>query len=779
MTAKVHRLFLVGVGGMGMVPLAIALRDLGHAVIGYDDQLKPQIRQFLIDAGIEIQLEQLFPKGVARVVYSSAVDSSHPLLCEAMRRNLPLARRGEMLAELVANRRLAAVVGSHGKTTTTAMLIQILQSCGYPFSYYMGGLFTNHRRLPSCLHSDGWVVAEVDESDGTIDLFAPEITLILNLDWDHADFFVDEAAMEEAFHGLFARTGSTVLIPSGDERIRRLAEWARCRTVSYGHGGDFELRDMRSEGDQVRLSLEGRFGRRVELVDACGRFNAQNAVAALAVASLLYQSPETGTLQKFWGVRRRQGLLRGNNGVTIMEDYAHHPREISALLESLRDRFPGHRLVVIFQPHRYSRTNALKAEFADVLQAVDVLFLLEVYPASEPELNGGQSIDILALMPEKFPVDLIRSEGELGCRLGETVCKNDVVLFLGAGDIDEWAARYVKSLTSAANPEMGTVEASSIDSAADALGRLRWWESVVRDLSSECHLVCREPLAEKTTLRVGGVAAYFAEPASEVDLAILLHSAEREGVPIFFLGRGSNLIVSDDGFDGLVIRLNHDNWKSIRIMDDGRIWVGAGMRLRQVCVEGCRMGIAGFEFLEGIPGTVGGSLRMNAGAMGAWIFDIVEEVRLMTLSGEVRMMKGDQFHVGYRECRELKETVALGAIFRGTSGSNREEVREKIESFARHRREAQPRTASAGCIFKNPKEGSAGKLIEELNLKGRQVGGAEISTLHGNFITNLGGGTCKDVLNLIRLVRREVLERRGIALEPEVLLLGHKWSEVL
>ena len=764
---------------MGMAPLSIALHDLGHSVIGYDDRLRPRVRQLLIGAGIRVHRERTFPEGVARVIYSSAISSSHPLLREAMRRELPLARRGEMLAELVANRRLAAVVGSHGKTTTTAMLIQILRRCGHPFSYYMGGLFDDRRRLPSRLHSDGWVVAEVDESDGTIDLFDPEITLILNLDWDHADFFANESAMEEAFSRLFARTGSTVLMPSDDGRIRRLAESAQCRTVSYGPGGDFELREIRVEGEQVRLLLEGRFGGREELVGTCGRFNACNAVAALALARLLCQSMETGTLRRFWGVRRRQGLLGGNDGPTVMEDYAHHPREISALLESLNDRFAGRRLVVIFQPHRYSRTRALKAQFAHVLQAVDMLFLLEVYPASEPELSGGHSADILDLMPEGFSVDLIRSEDELGRRLQETVRENDVVVFLGAGDIDEWAARYVEGLALAAGPPIGVVNAPSSDNSSGFSARSRWWESVVRDLSSECRLVCKAPLAEKTTLRVGGMASYFAEPALEADLASLLRSAHREGVPVFFLGRGSNLIVSDDGFDGLVIRLSHQNWKSVRVLDRGRIWAGAGVRLRQICVEGCRIGISGFEFLEGIPGTVGGSLRMNAGAMGGWIFDIVEEVRLMTLSGEIRVMKGEQFHVDYRECRELKVTVALGAVLRGTSGSSREEVRERIDALARHRKETQPRTASAGCIFKNPKAGSAGKLIDELNLKGRRVGGAEISALHGNFITNLGGATCEDVLNLIRMVKREVLERRGIALEPEVLLLGHKWSEVL
>ena len=764
---------------MGMAPLSIALRDHGHSVIGYDDRLRPRIRQLLTGAGIRIHPERSFPEGVSRVVYSSAVSSSHPLLREAIRRQLPLARRGEMLAELVANRKLAAVVGSHGKTTTTAMLVQALQGCGHPFSYYMGGLFDDCGRLPARLHSDGWVVAEVDESDGTIDLFDPEITLILNLDWDHADFFADESAMEEAFSQLFGRTGSTVLIPSDDERIRRLAKSARCPVVSYGPGGEYELREIRAEGEQVRLMLEGRFGGREELVGTCGRFNAHNAVAALALARLLCQSMESGTLRKFWGVRRRQGLLGGNDGITVMEDYAHHPREISALLGSLRDRFSGRRVVVVFQPHRYSRTRALKAQFAHVLQAAEVLFLLEVYPASEPELNGGHSSDILGLMPEEFPADLIRSENELQRRLTETVRENDVVVFLGAGDIDGWAARYVERQGLTTETPRSAAEGLSSDHSPGVSGRSRWWESLARDLSAESRLVCQAPLAEKTTLRVGGTAAYFAEPALEADLATLLRSAHREGVTVFFLGRGSNLIVLDDGFDGLVIRLSHPNWKSVRILDRGRIWAGAGVRLRQVCVEGCRIGISGFEFLEGIPGTVGGSLRMNAGAMGGWIFDIVEEVRLMTLSGEVRVIKGEQFHVGYRDCRELKDTVALGAVLRGTSGSSQEEVRERIDAFARHRRETQPRTASAGCIFKNPKAGSAGKLIEELNLKGRRVGGAEISCIHGNFITNLGGATCEDVLNLIRMVRREALERRGIALEPEVLLLGRDWSEVL
>ena len=288
-----------------------------------------------------------------------------------------------------------------------------------------------------------------------------------------------------------------------------------------------------------------------------------------------------------------------------------------------------------------------------------------------------------------------------------------------------------------------------------------------------------EPLAPKTTMRVGGAARLYAEPASVADLQALLRAAKVHGVPILMLGRGSNLVVPDEGVDGLVISLAHENWAVFEPRPDGRVWAGAGLRLKNLCGLATKAGLTGFEFLEGIPGNVGGALRMNAGAMGGWMFDVVEEVQVMTYDGEVRLMPKAAMHVDYRHCAELHHAIALGALLRPAAQAEAEAVARQIDVYRRKRQESQPREPSAGCVFKNPPGNSAGRLIDESGLKGERVGDAEVSRIHANFIINRGAATGADVLELVRRVRARVRQAKGVDLEPEVLLYGRHWKDVL
>lgn len=304
-------------------------------------------------------------------------------------------------------------------------------------------------------------------------------------------------------------------------------------------------------------------------------------------------------------------------------------------------------------------------------------------------------------------------------------------------------------------------------------------EHVKPKLTPQTKLRREEPLAVKTTMRVGGAARLYAEPASVADLQALLREAKAAGVKVYTLGRGSNLLVPDEGVDGLVISLAHECWSAFELRERGRVWVGAGLRLKNLCGLAAKAGLTGFEFLEGIPGSVGGALRMNAGAMGGWMFDVVEEVELSTLDGEVRTLERATMHVQYRHCAELIDAVALGALLRPMAQTDAEAVNRQIDVYRRKRQESQPREPSAGCIFKNPAGNSAGRLIDECGLKGTRVGDAEVSPVHANFIVNRGKATSADVLELVRRVRARVREARGVDLEPEVLLYGREWREVL
>jgi UDP-N-acetylenolpyruvoylglucosamine reductase len=289
-------------------------------------------------------------------------------------------------------------------------------------------------------------------------------------------------------------------------------------------------------------------------------------------------------------------------------------------------------------------------------------------------------------------------------------------------------------------------------------------------LAPESVVRVNEPLARRTTLRVGGPADLFVEPASEADLATTLRLCAERGLPRFILGRGSNLLVRDGGVRGAVVSLAHLAFAQLAVKGE-RLHCGAGVRLKHVANEARRHALAGLEFLEGIPGSVGGALRMNAGAMGGWMFDVVESVRFMDDHGAVHERARQEIEVSYRCCPLLCAQVALGAVLRGTPG-DRVVIEDRMSGFSLKRWGSQPAAASAGCIFKNPEAIPAGKLIDELGLKGTRVGAAKVSVEHGNFIVNEGGATGADMLALIELIRRRALDERGITLETEVEIVG-------
>jgi UDP-N-acetylenolpyruvoylglucosamine reductase len=286
-------------------------------------------------------------------------------------------------------------------------------------------------------------------------------------------------------------------------------------------------------------------------------------------------------------------------------------------------------------------------------------------------------------------------------------------------------------------------------------------------------VICRdEPLAKHTTLRVGGRADVYIEPASETDLAGVVKYCRRRSLPFFVIGRGSNLLVRDGGFRGVIICLAHSSFRYIDV-DGERLHCGAGAKLKTVAVEAKRNGLSGVEFLEGIPGTVGGALRMNAGALGGATFDAVESVTLMDLDGAVRQWMPRQMSVEYRSCDTLKTHIALTAVFK-CQPAPREEIEKRMQEFNAKRWASQPAAPSAGCLFKNPATIPAGKLIDELGLKGTRDGGAVVSAEHGNFIVNDGDAMARDILELIALLQGRAKEARGIELQTEVEIIGEE-----
>ena len=749
---ETHRYMFVGAGGMGMAPLACWMSRAGYSVSGYDAHLQECVRLWLDEAGVVLE-DFIFPEQISAfttVVYSSAVPQSHPILVAALQAGLRLLRRGEMLAEIAQSKRLIAVVGSHGKTTTSGMIAHGLQHCQIEANYILGGLFSDNSTSPGHFCKSDWLVAEVDESDGTIDQFAPEVTLVLNVDWDHADQYGDAAKLDAAFIGLLKRTKQKLLLPDS----------FHLKPVGAASIETFD-------GAAKRLGID---------TSECGRFNQVNGDAAAAVLSFFDQQLKSDTLVTFPGMARRQATLYKDDQLTVVEDYAHHPTEINALIECLQTKDPDKQLVVVFQPHRYSRTLQFKSDFAHSLEAADAVYLLPVYGAHECELLGGKTSDLANAFTDQAPVEIKMSLGGIR-QLQEAIKESPTQLvFVGAGDIEEFAAAFTSWLRASASAgEVPSSKPASLTTSLDAA----WADYLGPRLSSDCKLKSHEPLANKTTIRIGGSARFYAEPANLSDLLVLLRAAELYEFKIFCLGRGSNLLVSDHGFDGLVIRFSAPAWRRLVSLGEGRIWASAGGRLKEICGFAAKHGLAGFEFLEGIPGAVGGALRMNAGAMGSWMFDVVERVQFIDEHGFYQDLPKETFHFGYRKVEEISRGIALGAVLCSAEDDSEASIRGRIDSYSSSRKESQPRGASAGCIFKNPDGNYAGKLIDEHGIKGMSVGAAEVSEVHGNFIVNNGGASAADVIELVQKVRAKVKAESGYILEPEVLLVGQSWDEVL
>jgi UDP-N-acetylglucosamine--N-acetylmuramyl-(pentapeptide) pyrophosphoryl-undecaprenol N-acetylglucosamine transferase len=289
-----------------------------------------------------------------------------------------------------------------------------------------------------------------------------------------------------------------------------------------------------------------------------------------------------------------------------------------------------------------------------------------------------------------------------------------------------------------------------------------------------------ELLGPKTTFGIGGPARIWAEPTDPKELAALLKISRKLKLPFFCLGRGSNLLALDSGFNGLVIRLSHSHWQRVEFLKNKRLKAYAGVRLKALCGEACRLGLEGFEFMEGIPATLGGALRMNAGAFGGWTFDRVERVCYLTPQGKMKESRARDLKPVYRGTPGLKDSIVIWAILKPTQNTPTEFIRATIEGYQTKRKASQPREPSAGCIFKNPsKETGAGKLIDELGLKNFSIGAAKVSEVHANFIVNTGAATSQDVIVLINQIQKRVWVAKKIDLQPEIKLLGGEWKDYL
>jgi UDP-N-acetylmuramate--alanine ligase len=452
MKSKIQRIHMVGIGGAGMSGIAEVLASLGYDVRG-SDLADSAVCRRLQELGVRVFLGHR-PEHVADaqvVVRSTAVRDENPEIVEARRRGIPIIPRAEMLAELMRLKTGVAVGGTHGKTTTTSLVATIFTEAGLDPTVIIGGRL-NALGSNARLGAGEYLVAEADESDGSFLCLLPHIAVITNVDADHLDFYPNLGAIQDAFvefangvpfYGLVVACGDDPGVQAILSRIKRPVQ---TYGLSAAHHWQAEILEQ-GAGTRFRVLEKGTVWGEVYLAQP-GRHNVLNALAAIAVAQEAGIAPEPicRALARFGGVGRRFERKGERDGVLVVDDYGHHPTEIAATLATARLAYPERRLVVAFQPHRFSRTKALFGDFARVFAGVDELLLTEIYPASEDPLPGvsgaslAQAIRQVTSTPVRFYDDL----DALTKALPEVLRSGDVLLTLGAGSIGKIGQRYLE-----------------------------------------------------------------------------------------------------------------------------------------------------------------------------------------------------------------------------------------------------------------------------------------------------------------------------------------------
>jgi UDP-N-acetylmuramate--alanine ligase len=442
---KELRIHFVGIGGIGMSGIAELLLNLGYRVTGSDLRVS-DITERLVGLGAEIRLGHAaghIPDDVHVVVVSSAIRPDNEEVIEAHRRKIPVIPRAEMLAELMRMKYGIAIAGTHGKTTTTSMVATILATAGWDPTAVVGGKL-NSLGSNAKLGSGDFLVAEADESDGSFVKLSPTVAVVTNIDAEHLDYYSGIGQIKETFLHFLNKVpfyGFAVLCvdhPNVQELIPALQK----TYVTYGFSqqADYRADGVVPEGmtSRFRVIRRGEDLGEVSL-SAPGRHNVSNALAAVAVASELGIPTDRirEGLLDYRGVHRRFQVKGEREGVTVVDDYGHHPAEIRATLAAAREVWPDRRLVIGFQPHRYSRTHALFQEFVSAFHDADLLFVFEVYPAGEEPIPGASGERLCEAIRDHGhkAVFFAGKAGEAAADVLSRLHSGDIFLTMGAGDV--------------------------------------------------------------------------------------------------------------------------------------------------------------------------------------------------------------------------------------------------------------------------------------------------------------------------------------------------------
>lgn len=711
-----RRVHCIGIGGIAISGIAKLLRARGVVVTGSD----------------KVGPSESLPRDAELVIYSEAVPSDDSERTAARDRGIPEMAGADALAALAEGKRLVAVTGTNGKSTTTAMLAHVLIRAGFDPTVLVGSKVPGWELESVRVGASEWFVLEADEYARKLLKYSPYAAVITYIEKDHLDVYRDLDDIRETFQKFIDRVaeGGIVCLNADDPESQRLVVGSGRKEVRY-----------RPSDEKFDLKVPG-------------AFNQANAAAAAAAARALGvgETVIRSTLKEFPGIWRRFEVVGAHkSGAIVVSDYGHHPTAVAETETAAREKYPDRRIVLIFQPHHHNRTIALFDEFVQSVQGADVVILPEIYDVAGREEGERTSSSDLVTAINKIRPNLATFSGtpvETRALVESLAQPNDLLLFMGAGDIDVVARNVV------APP---------------------WTEN--------------ELMAKHTTLKLGGPARYFFIARTRDELVCAIETANRRGIPYRVIGGGANTLVADTGFDGLIVKtaiMDVTFPPSAKQGEDegggSLVSVGSGMLSVAFARKVAAAGLTGLEWMVTLPGAIGGAVYGNAGCFGSETKDRLVSVEAFT-DGQVRTMTKTECKFGYRDSifkHMNNRAVVLSATFRLDRGDPKA-IESKMKEFLAKRADEQPLgSSSAGCLFKNPlvdgKRTSAGMLIDKAGLKGFAVGPVCISDKHGNFGITRPGATAADLIKLIQTVKARVKEKFDVELEEEVQYIGFSSS---
>ena len=768
-TLPPQRVHIMGICGVGAAAIAWMLHLKGWRVSGCDRHIPPAMLKFFERNDIHVYQDHDTSHLTAcdALVYSAAVSANEAELVMAREAGIPVLSRGECLAGWVSVLRSVAVCGTHGKTTTSCFTTRLLQCIGETPLWCLGGytprLHTNagpiHAQALDLFSPDQIAVAEADESDGTLAYEHPAITVITNVDLDHLDHFKNAEEIEACFAAAVEHTREGVAVCADAPRAMRVATtFNNGPILTYGFNESAMLRAANlqrfADSTTATLWLNNELLGEIHL-PIPGDHNVLNALGAMA-AGLLLGFPKALLLANLPQAcselpkRRFQWMTSQVAPVRAIIDYAHHPAEILAMLSMAKLQNPK-RLRIVFQPHRYSRTMKFLDDFVAALKGDQEVILLPVYAASEDVKSGCDSYALYAAMREASPdqrVLLARNPEEVLTYLRRSAQEGDLLMIVGAGDVER-IGQHINN---------DPIQPATTN---DAFTKLS-----ATFTPDEVFLRANEPLARHSFYRAGGTADVYAEPKSIAALSALSIYCQKNQIPIQVFGAGSNTWFSDFGMPGVLCSLKGECFEQYHREGD-YVTVGAGLSGAALLDKLEADGLSGLEFMHGIPGTVGGWARMNAGAHQHAVWEHITELRSVLSDGQLRHIPAEAITTGYRSVRGVTGMTLLSVTFRLHSGVAPETIHANRKAYAAKRTNFAG-LHTCGSVFQNAENFLAGATLDKAGAKTWRIGGAFIAPMHANVIATDANCNGSDVLALMQKMRDTLFAVTQTNFIPEV-----------